>query len=267
MNKNMDRLFVRAGRPLRLHFDDTRITTAALRQLSWRVEQGGGAIVEQPSNADILIVDPAAPWVFHEYLKTKRIELRPSVVLAFWIPLCLTTRSLVWITHPCWQQVVIPPERPPHPGIPQGVTTYSSFLAGIAYSKMNQISSNKTVPRSSTALDRDSSVISYVDNSDLEVSRVLEPGASSDDEPLEITHKPKSSVSRGTKPSSNSISAAAAPLRPTGGQRDEPEVSDILPVDEATLPLVDVEMSPPSPELAQQPPRNLLSKARRFPTL
>ncbi|CAE6435143.1 unnamed protein product [Rhizoctonia solani] len=262
MNKTMDTLFVRAGSPLRLHFDDTRITAAAIRQLSWRVEQGGGTIVDHHSKADILVVDPAAPWVFHDFLRTKRIELRPSVVLAFWIPLCLTTRSLVWITHPCWQQVVVPSERPPHSEIPQGVTAYSSFLAGIAYSKMSLLSSRKPAPRSSIALERDSSIISYVDNSDLEVSQSLEPGASSDDEPLGYAHRPQRSVPRmRPKPSSNSPSAAASPRRITEGQGDEAEVSDILPVGDATLPPDDVEMSPPSPELVQPPEKSVVKSA------
>ncbi|KDN45785.1 hypothetical protein RSAG8_04618, partial [Rhizoctonia solani AG-8 WAC10335] len=243
MSRNTDNLFVRAGRPLRLHFDDSRITAAAIRQLSWRVEQGGGAIVEQPSAADVLVVDPAAPWVFHDFLRTKRPELRPSVVLAFWIPLCLTTRSLIWVNHPYWQQVVIPSERPPHSEIPQGITAYSSFLAGISYTKNTLSSSTKTVPRSLAALDRDSSVISNLDNSDLEVSLSLEPGASSDDEPLEISRKPRETMSRKTMPKSAEV------------QKDEAEASNILPVSEVPLPLDDIDMSPPSPlpEPVQQP--------------
>ncbi|CUA77284.1 Sialidase [Rhizoctonia solani] len=253
MNKTMDNLFVRAGRALRVHFDDSRITAAAIRQLSWRVEQGGGAIVGQPSSADVLVVDPAAPWVFHDFLRTKRPELRPSVVLAFWIPLCLTTRSLVWINHSYWQQVVIPSERPPHSEVPQGITAYSSFLAGISYSKNSLLSSTKFAPRSSTALARDSSVISNLDNSDLEVSRSLEPGASSDDEPLEIPRKPKEATSRKTRPRSDSPSTSIAPQRSAEVQRDEAEVSDILPA-EVSLPPHDVDMSPPSspPERVQQ---------------
>ncbi|CAE6381004.1 unnamed protein product [Rhizoctonia solani] len=246
MNKTMDNLFVRAGRALRVHFDDSRITAAAIRQLSWRVEQGGGAIVGQPSSADVLVVDPAAPWVFHDFLRTKRPELRPSVVLAFWIPLCLTTRSLVWINHSYWQQVVIPSERPPHSEVPQGITAYSSFLAGLSYSKNPLLSSTKFAPRSSAALARDSSVISNLDNSDVEVSRSLEPGASSDDEPLEIPRKPKEATSRKTRPRSDSPSISIASQRPAQVQRDEAEVSDILPI-EVSLPPADVDMSPPSP--------------------
>ncbi|CAE7201412.1 unnamed protein product [Rhizoctonia solani] len=253
MSRNMDTLFVRAGRPVRLHFDDSRIPAAAIRQLSWRVEQGGGAIVDQPSSADVLVVDPAAPWVFRDFLKTKRPELRPSVVLAFWIPLCLTTQSLIWVNHPYWQQVVVPSERPPHPEVPQGIMAYSSFLAGISYSKNILLSSTKNVPRSSTALDRDSSVISNLDNSDLEVSRSLEPDASSDDEPLEIPRKPKQSISHKMTPKSDPRSAAASPQHEV--RMDEAEVSDILPTGEVSLPLDDIDMSSPSllPEPIQQP--------------
>jgi hypothetical protein len=40
MNGNMDNLFVRDGRPLRIHFDNTRITALAIRQLSWVIEVG-----------------------------------------------------------------------------------------------------------------------------------------------------------------------------------------------------------------------------------
>ncbi|CAE6337627.1 unnamed protein product [Rhizoctonia solani] len=254
MNKNMDNLFVRTGRPLRLHFDDSRITAAAIRQLGWRVEQGGGVIVGQPSVADVLVVDPAAPWVFHDFLKTKRLELRPSVVLAFWIPLCLTTRTLIWTNHSYWQQVVIPSERLPRSEIPQGITAYSSFLAGISYSKNTMLSTTKTVPRSLAALDRDSSVISNLDNSDLEVSRSLEPGASSDDEPLEIPRKPKESVSGKAMPRSHSPSTSTLPQRPTEMQKDEDEVEGILPASQVSLPPNDVDMASPSlpPEPVQK---------------
>ncbi|KAL5638081.1 hypothetical protein ACGC1H_002362 [Rhizoctonia solani] len=255
MNKNMDNMFVRTGRPLRLHFDDSRITAAAIRQLSWRVEQGGGVIVGQPSVADVLVVDPAAPWVFHDFLRTKRPGLRPSVVLAFWIPLCLTTRSLIWINHSYWQQVVIPSERPPRSEIPQGITAYSSFLAGISYSKNTLSYTTKTASRSSAALDRDSSVISNLDNSDLEVSRSLEPGASSDDEPLEIPRKRKESKSSGAMPRPHSPLTSAPPQRPAEMQKDEDEVEGILPASEVSLPLHDVDMSSSSllPEPAQKP--------------
>ncbi|KAG8689938.1 hypothetical protein FRC11_014784 [Ceratobasidium sp. 423] len=257
MSRNMDTLFVRAGRPLRIHFDDTRITAVAIRQLSWRIEQGGGAIVEQPANADVLVVDPAAPWVFHDFLRVKQPDLRPNVVLAFWIPLCLTTRSLIWVKHPYWQQVVIPTERPPHSEIPQGVTAYSSFLAGITYAKIAPFSSNKTAPRSSVALDRDSSVISNIDNSDLEVSRSLEPGASSDEEALEIARKPKQAESHKTIPRPDSPSTITSPERPAEVQRDEAEVSEILPAAGVSLPPGDVDMSPPSPlpESVQHSPK------------
>ncbi|KAJ1301908.1 hypothetical protein OPQ81_000748 [Rhizoctonia solani] len=246
MSRNMDSLFVRARRPLRIHFDDTRITAVAIRQLSWRVEQGGGTIVEHPSGADILVVDPAAPWVFHDFLRTKLPELRPSVVLAFWIPLCLATRSLIWINHPYWQQVVVPSERLSHSEIPQGVTAYSSFLAGITYSKIYPFFSTKAMPHSSNALKRDSSVISNFDNSDLEVSQSVEPGASSEDEPPEIASKPKQPVSRGILPRSDPPSTTALSQRPTEVQKDEVPVSKILPA-KASLPLDDIDMLPPSP--------------------
>ncbi|CAE6478616.1 unnamed protein product [Rhizoctonia solani] len=255
MSGNMDTLFVRAGRPLRIHFDDTRITAVAIRQLSWRVEQGGGAIVEQPSSADVLVVDPAAPWVFHDFLRIKQPDLRPNVVLAFWISLCLTTRSLIWVKHPYWQQIVVPSERSSHSEIPQGVTAYSSFLAGFTYAKIAPFPSNKIAPRSSIPLERDSSVISNIDNSDLEVSRSLEPGASTDEELLEIVRKPKQAASHEAIPRPGSPSAVASPERPAEVREDEAEVSDILPAAEVSLPPNDVDMSPPEPvqRLAKEP--------------
>ncbi|CAE6471834.1 unnamed protein product [Rhizoctonia solani] len=253
MNGNMDNIFVRAGRSLRLHFDNTRITALATRQLSWRVEQAGGAIVDQPSSADVLVVDPAAAWVFHDFLRTKRPELRPSVVLAFWIPLCLTTRNLIWVNHAYWEQVVIPSERPPRSEIPQGITAYSSFLAGITYAKNPPFSSTGSTSLSLMTRERDSSIISHLDNSDIEVSQSLEPGPSSDEESLGAARKSSRSVASRKKTGSISPSTNASPERPT--EEDEADVSATIPTDDS-LRLEDANMSPPSPilEPIEEPP-------------
>ncbi|GAB1528018.1 hypothetical protein RhiTH_011207 [Rhizoctonia solani] len=244
MNGNINTLFVHGGRSLRIHFDSTRITALAIRQLSWTVEQAGGAIVDQPSNADVLVVDPAAPWVFQDFLKPRRPELRPSVVLAFWIPLCLTTRSLVWVNHAHWEQVVIPSERSPRSGVPQGITAYSSFLAGITYGK-NAPPPTKAVPRSSIVRERDSSVVSHLDNSDLEVSRSLEPGVLSDNESVVPLRKSSHPVVLEKKSWTSLPPIDASHERPT--EKDEDEVSRILPACDDSLPLEDVNMPPASP--------------------
>ncbi|KAF8734858.1 hypothetical protein RHS02_06757, partial [Rhizoctonia solani] len=244
MNGNMNTLFVHGGRSLRIHFDSTRITALAIRQLSWTVEQAGGAIVDQPSNADVLVVDPAAPWVFQDFLKPRRPELRPSVVLAFWIPLCLTTRSLVWVNHAHWEQVVIPSERSPRSGVPQGITAYSSFLAGITYGK-NAPPPTKAVPRSSIVRERDSSVVSHLDNSDLEVSQSLEPGVLSDNESVVPLRKSSHPVVLEKKSWTSLPPIDPSHERPT--EKDEDEVSRILPVCDDSLPLEDVNMPPASP--------------------
>ncbi|CEL63348.1 hypothetical protein RSOLAG1IB_05392 [Rhizoctonia solani AG-1 IB] len=253
MNGNMDNLFVRDGRPLRIHFDNTRITALAIRQLSWVIEKAGGATVDGPSSADVLVVDPAAAWVFQAFLKTKRPELRPIVVLAFWIPLCLTSRNLIWMGHTYWEQVAIPSEWSPRSGIPQGITAYSSFLAGITYAKHALPTANRVASRSSNIQQRDSSVVSHLDNSDAEVSQSLELGLLSDDESLETTQKSSRDAVRGKKNHLGSPRTNASPERPT--ERDEAEVSGIIPTDNNSLPLEDVNMTPVSPitEPAQQP--------------
>ncbi|KAG8724949.1 hypothetical protein FRC09_011538 [Ceratobasidium sp. 395] len=122
--------FTHSGRPLRIHLDTKHIPPKAVSNLASYIERGGGSISEDSSRADVLVVDPTHPRGFEDFLKTRRADQRPPVVLAFWVYLCARIRQLIWFEHPYWDCVVFPYERLAYPGIPAGVLAYGSFLAG-----------------------------------------------------------------------------------------------------------------------------------------
>ncbi|KAG9119391.1 hypothetical protein FRC07_005599 [Ceratobasidium sp. 392] len=92
--------------------------------------QYGGLASNDAANSDILLVDPTAPHAFDEFLRTRPVEQRPPVVLAYWVPLCILAKQVVWYEHPHWSCICIPYERLPYPSVPVGVLAYGSFLAG-----------------------------------------------------------------------------------------------------------------------------------------
>ncbi|KAF8755622.1 hypothetical protein RHS01_05350 [Rhizoctonia solani] len=103
----------------------------------------------------------------------------------------------------------------------------------------------KAVPRSSIVRERDSSVVSHLDNSDLEVSRSLEPGVLSDNESVVPLRKSGHPVVLEKKSWTSLPPIDASHERPT--EKDEDEVSRILPACDDSLPLEDVNMPPASP--------------------
>ncbi|KAB5588602.1 hypothetical protein CTheo_7953 [Ceratobasidium theobromae] len=253
----MSGIFVRGGRPIRVHFDTSHLLAIAARQLGRNVERAGGVLVSHPSNSDVLVVDPAAPWVFHDFIKTKRPELRPSVVLAFWIPLCLVTRSLVWIGSSHWPNVSVPFERPPYPETPQGVLAYGSFLAGRTYSQIAPFPEPKRSPRVPHETEHDITLTSNIANSDREVSQALEPGSESEDEPVQHP-RTREGISDRMGPDSSLLRQASptTAFKPPDKSHDaeKVEVSNATPLDDTQIPSEDVEMLPSAPSPVPDPP-------------
>ncbi|KAG8778814.1 hypothetical protein FRC12_024812 [Ceratobasidium sp. 428] len=122
--------FVYSGRPLRVYFDIKHIPLEALPALAWDIGRGGGSISENPSGADVLVVDPAHPRGFEGFLNARPADRRPPVVFAFWVPLCTLSRRLIWIGHPHWECVVFSCERPAYPTTSVGALAYGLFMAG-----------------------------------------------------------------------------------------------------------------------------------------
>ncbi|KAG8770236.1 hypothetical protein FRC12_004422 [Ceratobasidium sp. 428] len=122
--------FVYSGRPLRVYFDIKHIPLEALPALAWDIGRGGGLISENPSCADVLVVDPAYPRGFEDFLNARLADQRPPVVFTFWVPLCALSRRLIWFGHPHWGSVVLPYGTPMHPIISVGVLAYGLFMAG-----------------------------------------------------------------------------------------------------------------------------------------
>ncbi|KAG8778815.1 hypothetical protein FRC12_024813 [Ceratobasidium sp. 428] len=121
--------FVHEGCRLRIHFDTKHIPADIIPSLACEIGRGGGEVSKDPALSDVLVVDPAYPRAFEDFLRTWSDNQRPPVVLVFWVSLCVSSQKLIWFGHPYWNYVSFPYEQSAHP-ISAGILAYACFLAG-----------------------------------------------------------------------------------------------------------------------------------------